>query len=181
MLQVFGSLFFMSVCIGGENIAHVVQSNKPIISRWNFYKKIGSNFLVILPRWSLVVPPKEKFANKTLDLLSILVQTCFAILREYSSQLSFAFGIQMCVTLLEYSWSVYSRYGKCQWQNIQRSICQEGPLMKPHKLPSNCCRIKYLHAVHQHNIMELTRVGVSLSLMRIERSPFSLLRKQEQG
>jgi hypothetical protein len=29
--------------------------------------------------------------------------------------------------------------------------------------------------------MELTRVGVSLSLMRIERSPFSLLRKQEQG
>jgi hypothetical protein len=29
--------------------------------------------------------------------------------------------------------------------------------------------------------MELTRVGVSLSLVRIERSPFSLLRKQEQG
>lgn len=29
--------------------------------------------------------------------------------------------------------------------------------------------------------MGLTRVGVSISFMRIERSPFSWLRKQEQG
>jgi len=59
-----------------------------------------------------VVPPKEKFANKTLDFLSILVQTCFTIFREYSFQLSFAFGIQISVSLLEDFWSVCGRYGK---------------------------------------------------------------------
>jgi hypothetical protein len=31
ILYIFGcSLFFMNVCIGGEHIAHLVQSNKPM-------------------------------------------------------------------------------------------------------------------------------------------------------
>jgi hypothetical protein len=32
---------------------------------WNFKKELGSNFIVILARWFLVVPPKEKFAENT--------------------------------------------------------------------------------------------------------------------
>jgi len=64
---------------------------------------------------------------------------------------------------------------------FREAFVKRDHFLKPHKLPSNCHRINYLHAVHQHNIMELTRVEVSLSLMRIERSPFSLLRKQKQG
>jgi hypothetical protein len=55
----------MSVCIGGENIAHLIQSNKPMYKGWNFKKELGSNFIVILARWFLVVPPKEKFAENT--------------------------------------------------------------------------------------------------------------------
>ncbi len=63
-IVVFGcSVFFMSVCIGGENIS--TQSNQidQCISRHNFIFKLGFNFSMILARWFLVVPPKEKFVD----------------------------------------------------------------------------------------------------------------------
>jgi hypothetical protein len=50
----------MNVCIGGENIAHIVQSNKPIDGILFFYS--GFNFFMILARLFLVILPKDIFA-----------------------------------------------------------------------------------------------------------------------
>jgi hypothetical protein len=39
IIRFWMSLFFMSVCIGGKHIAHLVQSNKPMYKYTKFYFK----------------------------------------------------------------------------------------------------------------------------------------------
>jgi hypothetical protein len=42
--------FFIGVCVGREDIAHMVQANKQIDSKFNSMFKVGSNFPTILAR-----------------------------------------------------------------------------------------------------------------------------------
>ncbi len=80
------SLFFMNVCIGGEHIAHLVQSNKPMYKQMEFYFKNQVPLSCDLVRWFLVVPPKEKFVDlifPTYHCTTLITQLLLPTIKPY--------------------------------------------------------------------------------------------------